>query len=88
MNETTTSRKPAFDCTRGWQNAAELVANHPGHTVAELAQLSGTERYALACRLPDARYARRVTNGPQRLCTITGRTVQTWFPVQRGSQVA
>lgn len=86
MTDTTTDDDTASgetcrgETTSAWQVVAQLVTDHPGYTAAELANLSGADRYTLARRLPDARRAERVTNGPVRPCSVTGRTVQTWFP--------
>lgn len=76
----TTSAQPLTTKSSAKDSATDLVYENPGYTSAELAQLSGTSRYELARRLPDARAAQQVKNGPARPCSISGRTAATWFP--------
>lgn len=87
-DDTTASRETTRKAHSDWKDAARIVTENPGYTAAELANMSGIDRYTLAKRLPDARAAQRVTTGPQRPCSITGRTSQTWFPAQNPPQAA
>ena len=80
MTATPGDTNSGAQASSAWQHAAEVVTQNPGYTSAELAGLTGIDRYDLARRLPDARAAKRVKNGPTRPCSITGRVVQTWFP--------
>lgn len=63
--------------------AVAAVRAHPGHTSAELAQITGPDRYMLARRLPECigYYVRACNQDAKRTCTVTGRKAMTWEPV-------
>ena len=62
--------------------AGTLVAEHPGHTSAELAQKKDCDRAAMARRLPDAeKSGTSIKRGQPRACTVTGRIALTWWPL-------
>jgi CRP-like cAMP-binding protein len=65
---------------RSKQAAACLAAvrMNPGSTSAELAVAAGIDRYTAARRLPELRARGEVSNGPARLCRVTGRAALTW----------
>ena len=81
---TATPEQPGGSLAR----VADTVRRNPGYTSAELANMTGIDRYELARRLPEARTASQVMNGPHRPCSITGRTVQTWFPGKKLPEAA
>ena len=59
--------------------AVALVRRLPGQTAGELAQACGRQSYELRKRLADGRTGKRLTNGPDRICTVEGTKQQTWY---------
>lgn len=56
------------------------VAEHPGLTAAEIADLARLERHIPSRRLPELREAGMVVNGETRRCRIVGNPSMTWWP--------
>lgn len=61
----------------------DIVQQNPGHTCAELAQISGEDRFMLARRLPDAANLKtpKLYRGAPRPCSVTGNSAITWWPI-------
>jgi CRP-like cAMP-binding protein len=57
-----------------------LVRSHEGYTSAELADLSGYDRYMVARRLPELEKLGLVRKGTPRACSTTGKSATTWWP--------
>jgi len=57
------------------------VRRYPGRTSAELAELIGMDRYAVARRLPELE-PRHVEKGPIRICEARGTRATTWWPTR------
>ncbi len=53
----------------------------PGGTSAELAQVFGLDRHAVARRLPELERRALIRRGDARRCDATGRAALTWWPV-------
>jgi hypothetical protein len=60
--------------------AMGCVMNTPGMTAAELEQHHGVRDGVIRKRLAGLRYAGSLHNGLDRLCRVTGRVCQTWYP--------
>ena len=60
------------------------LRGYEGSTSAELASLSGLDRYTCARRLPDAREQLKTRNGDNRTCRISGRMAMTWYLIGEG----
>ncbi len=56
-----------------------VVAEHPGRTSAEIAELAGLSRHEAARRLPELRKDGLVRNGGKRVCSVTKNQSLTWF---------
>ena len=54
------------------------VRRHPGHTSAELAQITGLERHEAARRTADAEHRGLIRKGPARKCSLSHRAAVTW----------
>ena len=61
-------------------DTARLVNKLPGKTSAELARMTGADRYMLARRCPDAEEKKLVSRGDMRVCTVSNRMALTWWP--------
>ncbi|WP_401742060.1 winged helix-turn-helix domain-containing protein [Stenotrophomonas geniculata] len=68
--------------------SAKAVTDNPGMTSNELAQATGLDRYMLARRLPELIKAGRVWRGPNKPCTVSGRSACTWWPAAPGQNLA
>lgn len=68
--------------------AAGAVTSHPGMTSNELSQATSLDRYMLARRLPELMKEGRVWRGPNKPCSVSGRTACTWWPVAPGQNLA
>lgn len=53
----------------------------PGRTSAELAQLAGLDRHAVARRLPNLASRGLAERGPERMCSVCRCPCVTWRPV-------
>lgn len=60
------------------------LRENPGLTSKELEKLLGFEDGAIRKRLNDLRHLKLADNGPERRCSITGKTAQTWVPRDSG----
>ncbi len=67
--------------------AAGAVTSHPGMTSNELSQATCLDRYMLARRLPELLKDGRVWRGPNKPCSVSGRTACTWWPVAPGQNL-
>ncbi|MEN5419019.1 winged helix-turn-helix domain-containing protein [Stenotrophomonas sp. TWI169] len=67
--------------------AAGAVTAHPGMTSNELSQATSLDRYMLARRLPELMKEGRVWRGPNKPCSVSGRTACTWWPVAPGQNL-
>lgn len=71
---------------RAGSDRAKLVRAvelHPGHTAVELIGLmmcEGVTRHNASRRLAELRKAGLVTNGPARVCSVSGTKQMTWEP--------
>jgi hypothetical protein len=68
--------------------ASKAVEQHPGLTSLELSQKSHICRYMLARRLPEAETGHTVRRGPERKCTVSGRSACTWYPFNHSIQLS
>lgn len=81
-----TSHKAAEEHTRsgkrGYQQAqaAAAVRAFPGCSSFELALKTDIDRYVLARRLPECETAGVVARGATKICSVTGKTVLSWWP--------
>lgn len=64
------------------QAVLDAVRKWTGRTSAELAQLAGLDRYAVARRLPELERADVVRKCPPRKCAIQHRAATTWAAVE------
>ena len=64
----------------------ETVKRHPRQTSLELSQLSRLDRYTVSRRLPELERRGLIRRGPTRDCTVNGRPMLTWEPVNEDRQ--
>lgn len=67
--------------------AITAVAQYPGLTSLEVSRRSGICRFVLARRLPECETGGAVRRGPERRCTVSGRTAATWYPPDQPIQL-
>lgn len=85
--DTDTSREAAESMEAGGHAARQrdevilAVRRYPGKTSAELAALTGMDRFAAARRLPEVEREGRAVRGAARKCEQTQRSSITWWPV-------
>jgi hypothetical protein len=85
-----TSHEAAAEITasglRAFQQAQTVSAirAYPGHTMQELAALTGLERYMLGRRVSECETAGLVVRGIKRKCAVTGRSAEPWWPAGEG----
>ena len=61
-------------------DTARLVNKLPGRTSAELAFMTGGDRYVIGRRCPDAERMGLIVRGDMKTCSISGRLALTWWP--------
>lgn len=68
---------------RAEQQALTVAAirEFPGHTMQELSELTGLDRYMLGRRVSECETAGLVQRCHARKCTVTGRLAEPWEPV-------
>ncbi len=66
----------ARDCQK--RDVYLAVKRFPDRTSAELAVITGMDRYMLARRLPDLRVDGLIENPGKKICLKTGRLAVTW----------
>ena len=64
----------------------ETVTRHPRRTSLELSRLSRLDRYTVSRRLPELERRGLIRRGPTRDCTVNGRPMLTWEPVNEDRQ--
>jgi hypothetical protein len=64
----------------------EMVKLHPRRTALELARLSRLDRYTVSRRLPELERRGLIRRGLTRDCTVNGRPMLTWEPVNEDPQ--
>lgn len=68
--------------------ALTAVELHPGLTSYELARHCRLDRFQLARRLPEVERTKLIRRGEKRVCSVTGMSAMTWWPVETGEQLA
>lgn len=56
------------------------VRAFPGCTMQELAEKTGIDRYVLGRRISECETAGLVKRATKRMCAVTGRTAEPWWP--------
>lgn len=80
------SHDAAEHITRSGQRAqqqavtAAAIKAFPDHTMQELAELTGHDRYMLGRRVSECETAGLVKRGLKRVCRVTGRNAEPWMP--------
>lgn len=69
----------AKSLTARQQQAYDVISAHPGCTSQELRAIVDWDVHKRVCELVRAG---RVKRGAQRICSVTGMRVQTWFPIR------
>ena len=64
----------------------EMVKRHPRRTALELSRLSRLDRYTVSRRLPELERRGLIRRGLIRDCTVNGRPMLTWEPVNEDRQ--
>ena len=64
----------------------ETVKRHPRRTSLELSRLSQLDRYTVSRRLPELERRGLIRRGLIRDCTVNGRPMLTWEPVNEDPQ--
>src|SRR5215469_10013904 len=64
----------------------EMVKRHPRRTSLELSRLSQLDRYTVSRRLPELERRGLIRRGVIRDCTVNGRPMLTWEPVNEDPQ--
>jgi predicted ArsR family transcriptional regulator len=64
----------------------EMVKRHPRRTALELSRLSRLDRYTVSRRLPELERRGLIRRGLIRDCTVNGRPMLTWEPVNEDPQ--
>jgi len=64
----------------------EMVKRHPRRTSLELSRLSRLDRYIVSRRLPELERRGLIRRGLIRDCTVNGRPMLTWEPVDEDPQ--
>ena len=80
--ETERSGRRAAQC----EAVLEMVKRHPRRTSLELSRLSQLDRYTVSRRLPELERRGLIRRGLIRDCTVNGRPMLTWEPVDEDSQ--
>jgi len=60
----------------------DAIRRHPNHTMQELAELTGLDRYMLGRRVSECETAGAVVRMPKRTCAVTGRSAEPWGPAK------
>jgi hypothetical protein len=75
--EIVASGTDAAQCER----VLEALRRYPNHTSADLAKLSGIDRYVTARRLSELQASGRARTGGKTLSHSTGKSGMAWWPV-------
>ena len=69
---------------RGMQqyHVLRAIEQYRGHTAHELAEMALLDYYAIMRRVGELEVAGRIKRGEKRRCTVSGRTVLTWWPTK------
>ena len=87
-NDPTTSHEAAVNATRHFRRGharlvLQAVADHPGWTACELAEVLGMGEYQVRRRLTDLKHDSHISQEPARACRVKGSRMVTWVVCKR-----